>query len=113
MLIVVTSPLASQAKTTWCSSYEGLWRLAPSAQLTLFVRGACRRFACIGAAGIGKLARKSLCPGGGMADTTVLEAVAVRRAGSSPVLGTINGLRVVGDFDVTCSYTLSYTGSWL
>ena len=48
-----------------------------------------------------------------MADTTVLEAVAVRRAGSSPVLGTINGLRVVGDFDVTCSYTLSYTGSWL
>ena len=58
-------------------------------------------------------APKSLRPGGGMADTTVLEAVAVRRAGSSPVLGTINGLRVVGDFDVTCSYTLSYTGSWL
>ena len=38
-------------------------------------------------------ASKSLRPGGGMADTTVLEAVAVRRAGSSPVLGTISPVR--------------------
>ena len=29
------------------------------------------------------------CPGGGMADTRVLEALAGRRAGSSPVLGTM------------------------
>ena len=40
-----------------------------------------------------------------MADTTVLEAVAVRRAGSSPVLGTINGLCNFEWFDLTYSYT--------
>jgi hypothetical protein len=34
------------------------------------------------------------CPGGGMADTTVLEAVAVRCAGSSPVPGTMLRRRV-------------------
>ncbi len=32
--------------------------------------------------------QRSTCPGGEMADTTALEAVAARHGGSSPLLGT-------------------------
>ena len=34
------------------------------------------------------LSTPSTCPGGEMADTTALEAVAARHGGSSPLLGT-------------------------